>query len=134
MKPRRFNLDLPRNERPTNTRYSVVEFTGLEQVEMSPEFLANVTGHSGVRNFWRTLPDTVTDVLRQAVGLAARRGLARAVNETYRTVPVAPLLVPAVRVVGSAERPAGPRRTSLRSQPSSPGLPARRPRRSCCEW
>ena len=40
--------------------------------------------------------------LRQAVGLAARRGLARAVNETYRTVPVAPLLVPAVRVVGSA--------------------------------
>ena len=37
--------------------------------------------------------------LRQAVGLAARRGLARAVNETYRTVPVAPLLVPAVRVV-----------------------------------
>ena len=40
--------------------------------------------------------------LRQAVGLAARRGLARAVNETYRTVlPVAPLLVPAVRV-GSA--------------------------------
>ena len=40
--------------------------------------------------------------LRQAVGLAARRGLARAVNETYRTVPVAPLLVPAVRVVGPA--------------------------------
>ena len=42
--------------------------------------------------------------LRQVVALAARRGLACAVNETYRTFPVAPLLVlvPAVRVVGPA--------------------------------
>ena len=55
--------------------------------------------------------------LRQAVGLAARRGLARAVNETYRTVPVAPLLVPAVRAVGPAA-PQRSRRTSLRSRPS----------------
>ena len=37
-----------------------------------------------------------------AIGLAARRGLARAINKTYRTVPVAPLLVPAVCVVGPA--------------------------------
>ena len=34
--------------------------------------------------------------------LEEKRGLARAVNETYRTVPVAPLLVPALRVVGPA--------------------------------
>ena len=53
---------------------------------------------------------------------AARRGLARTVNETYRTAPrVAPLLVPAVRV--PHERP---RRTSLRSRPSL--------LRSCREW
>ena len=32
------DLDLPRDERPTNTRrYSVVEFTGLVQVQMSPQ-------------------------------------------------------------------------------------------------
>ena len=30
------DLDLPRDERPTNIRYSVVEFTGLVQVQMSP--------------------------------------------------------------------------------------------------
>ena len=41
--------------------------------------------------------------LRQAVGLAARRGLTRAVDETYCMVPVAPLFVPAaVRAVGPA--------------------------------
>ena len=31
------DLDLPRDERPTNIRYSVVEFTGLVQVQMSPQ-------------------------------------------------------------------------------------------------
>ena len=31
------DLDLPRDERPTNKRYSVVEFTGLVQVQMSPQ-------------------------------------------------------------------------------------------------
>ena len=32
------DLDLPRDERPTNIRYSVVEFTGLVQVQMSPQW------------------------------------------------------------------------------------------------
>ena len=31
------DLDLPRDERQTNIRYSVVEFTGLVQVQMSPQ-------------------------------------------------------------------------------------------------
>ena len=32
------DLDLPRDERPTIIRYSIVEFTGLVQVQMSPQW------------------------------------------------------------------------------------------------
>ena len=58
--------------------------------------------------------------LRQAVGLAARRGLARAVNETYRTVPVAPLLVGPPSLDSSS--PAGPTGMMVTARVADSGL------------
>ena len=56
------DLDLPRDERPTNIRYSVVEFTGLVQVQMSPQGRTlrrhsnrrpdDVQGALGMRSSW----------------------------------------------------------------------------------
>ena len=63
--------------------------------------------------------------LRQAIGLAVRCGLARAVNETYRKVPLATLLAPPCAPLWLAPQPPRVQRdTSLRSQPSSAALPA----------